>query len=238
MASKYLRGALIEFSDSFPLPLPKVISFQFNPETMTHSWQPAKTAEGTPGNPSSPLAVTGSPEESFSFTLAMDAGDMIAAGGASGALAEGSGVYSRLAALERLLFPASAAGLGLVGTVSAAGASVSISAAVTIAPTSPVPAGLLPMVLFVWGPGRVVPVRVTQLTITEKLYDSDLLNPTHAEAQIQLKVLTPEELQFVGGALGIVGKAAQAYSDQLRQRLADAAKRDLAVEAVIGLLPL
>ena len=79
MASKYLRGALIEFSDDFPLPRPKVISFQFNPETMTHTWQPAKTAEGTPGSPSSPLAVTGSPEESFSFTLAMDAGDMIAA---------------------------------------------------------------------------------------------------------------------------------------------------------------
>jgi len=146
MASKYLRGALIEFSDDFPLPRPKVISFQFNPETMTHSWQPAKTAEGTPGNPSSPLAVTGSPEESFSFTLAMDAGDMIAAGGAGGVLAQASGVYSRLAALERLLFPASAAGVGLVGTVSAAG--VSISVGISIAPTSPVPAGLLPMVLF------------------------------------------------------------------------------------------
>jgi hypothetical protein len=238
MASKYLRGALIEFSDDFPLPRPKVISFQFNPETMTHSWQPAKTAEGTPGSPSSPLAVTGSPEESFSFTLAVDASDMIAAGGAGEALARTSGVYSRLAALERLLFPVSPAGLSLVGTVSAVGVNLSISLGVSSTPTSPVPAGLLPMVLFVWGPGRVVPVRVTQLTITEKLYDSDLLNPTHAEAQIQLKVLTPEELQFVSGALGVVGKAAQIYSDQQRQRLADAAKRDLAVEAVIGLLPL
>jgi hypothetical protein len=128
--------------------------------------------------------------------------------------------------------------LSLVGTVSVGGASVSIGVGISSAPTVPVPAGLLPMVLFVWGPGRVVPVRVTQLTITEKLYDSDLLNPTHAEAQIQLKVLTPEELQFVGGALGVIGNAAQIYSDQLRQRLADAAKRDLAVEAVIGLLPL
>src|SRR5205807_2120421 len=114
----------------------------------THSWQPAKTAEGTPGNPSSPLAVTGSPEESFSFTLAMDSSDTIVTGGAGETLARTSGVYARLAALERLLFPVSPAGLSLVGT------------------------------------------------------------------------------------------AAQAYSDQLRQRLADAAKRDLAVEAVIGLLPL
>ena len=96
MASKYLRGALIEFSDDFPLPRPKVIGFQFNPETMTHSWQPAKTAEGTPGNPSSPLAVTGSPEESFSFTLAMDSSDTIVTGGAGETLARTSGGYSAM----------------------------------------------------------------------------------------------------------------------------------------------
>ena len=236
MASKYLRGALIEFSDDFPLPRPKVISFQFNPETMTHSWQPAKTAEGTPGSPASPLAVTGSPEESFSFTLAMDSSEMIAAGGAGETLARASGVYSRLAALERLLFPASAAGIGLVGTVSAAGASVSISVGISSAPTSPVPAGLLPMVLFVWGPGRVVPVRVTQLTITEKLYDSDQLNPTHVEAQITLNVLTEDELKYVRGALGKVARGASAYTQRLRQTLA-LANLENDVSAIIGLLP-
>src|SRR6516165_245449 len=99
MASKYLRGALVQFIDTFPRPTPMVIIFQFNPETMTHSWQPAKAAEGAAGQPA------GSPEESFSFTLAMDANDMIAAGGAGGELAAASGVYSRLAALEMLLFP-------------------------------------------------------------------------------------------------------------------------------------
>ena len=52
----------------------------------------------------------------------------------------------------------------------------------------------MPTVLFVWGPGRIVPVRVTNLTITEKLYDALLLNPIHAEATIEIQVLTPEEV--------------------------------------------
>ena len=43
MAGKYLRGALIEFSETFPLPIPNVIIFQYNPETMTHAWTPATT---------------------------------------------------------------------------------------------------------------------------------------------------------------------------------------------------
>ena len=51
----------------------------------------------------------------------------------------------------------------------------------------------VPVTLFVWGPGRIVPVRVTDLTITEQLYNPSL-NPIHAEAQLSLRVLTPAEL--------------------------------------------
>ena len=39
-----------------------------------------------------------------------------------------------------------------------------------------------------------MPVRVTALTVTERLYDRALLNPTHAEVQITLRVLTSDEL--------------------------------------------
>lgn len=240
MPSKYLRGALVEFTETFPLPVPNVIIFQFNPETMTHSWTPAKTGSGTPGHASNPLAITGDPEQTFSFTLAMDAGDMIAEGGPGGDLAQLSGVYSRLAALEMLLFPTAPPGGGLLGSVSASigigGGGLSLGGSAGSQPTRPVPAAQLPTVLFVWGPGRIAPVRVSQLTVTEKLYSSDLLNPTHAEAQIQLKVLTQQELQFVGGPLGVVAKAAQVYSDKLRQGLAIANLVN-AVQSVIGLLP-
>ena len=235
MAGKYLRGALIEFSEVFPLPIPNVIIFQYNPETMTHTWTPATTNPGTPGTASNPLAITGQPQESFSFTLAMDATDMIADGDAvETALATVSGVYTRLAALEMLLFPTAPPGGGLIGQVSAA---LGIGGSPSSDPTRQVPAAQLPTVLFVWGPGRILPVRVTSLTITEKLYDAVLLNPTHVEAQIGLRVLTQEELKYVDGPLGSLANTAYGYSQGLREALALANLAN-AAESIIGMLPI
>jgi hypothetical protein len=235
MSGFYLRGALVEFMESFPIPIPNVIIFQYNPETMTHTWSPATTNPGTPGSTSNPLAITGDPQESFSFTLAMDSNDMIADGDAlETGLATLSGVYSRIAALEMLLFPTAPPGGGLIGSVTAAlgigGASASPD------PTRQVPAAQLPTVLFIWGPGRIVPVRVTTLTITEKLYDATLLNPTHVEAQVGLRVLTKEELAYVDGPLGSLAKIANTYSQGLREALALANLAN-AVESIIGMLP-
>jgi hypothetical protein len=85
------------------------------------------------------------------------------------------------------------------------------------------------------GPGRIVPVRVTNLAITEKLYDA-LLNPIHAEATIGLRVLTPDELAYVNGPLGEIAKIAYTYSQDLRQVLAIANLAN-AVESTIGMLP-
>src|SRR6266852_8737516 len=121
MAGKFIRGALVEFMPTFLIPLPNIIIFQFNPETMTHTWtQAAAAAEA--GNP---LAVKGVPGESFSFNLAMDASDMIADGSpVAVGLATATGIYSRLAALEMLLYPTGSFGGGLLGTVSVSSAGI------------------------------------------------------------------------------------------------------------------
>jgi len=92
-------------------------------------------------------------------------------------------------------------------------------------------------VLFVWGPGRIVPVRVTSLTFTEKLYDAILLNPIHVEAQLGLRVLTQDELAKVNGPLATVAKAASSYSQGLREVLALANLAN-AAESIVGMLPL
>jgi hypothetical protein len=244
VAGTYLRGAIVEFMPTMLIPLPNVIIFQYNPETMTHTWtqpEPAP-ASGTGGaERSNPLAVRGVPGESFSFTLAMDASDMIADGSpVAVGLATASGIYSRLAALEMLLYPVgSDGGGGLVGSVSASvsvgAGGVSIGGSDGGQASRSVPQSQVPTVLFVWGPGRIVPVRVTTLTITERLYDT-LLNPTYAEAQITLKVLTPEELQAVTGPLATVARASYTYSQGLRQVLAVANLAN-AAESIIGMLP-
>jgi hypothetical protein len=234
MAGQYLRGALIEFTESFPIPVPNVILFQYNPETMTHTWTPAKTGGvSAPGeSPSNPLAITGPPEESFSFNLAMDADDTIADGSpVTAGLATVSGVYPRIAALEMLLFPTAPPVGGLIGSVSSA-----LGLSGSAPPATSVPASQLPTVLFIWGPGRIAPVRVTALTITEKIYDGTLLIPTHAEAEISLKVLTPPELQYVDGPLGTLANAAASYTAGVREALAIANLANSA-ESIIGMLP-
>jgi hypothetical protein len=235
MAGFTLKGGLIEFTETFPLPIPNVIIFQYNPETMTHGWTPATTNPGTPGQTSNPLAITGQPQETFAFTLAMDSNDTIADGNAVVAgIAEVSGVYSRLAALEMLLFPTAPPGGGLIGSVTAA---LGIGGGSSSNPTQQVPAAQLPTVLFVWGPGRIVPVRVTALSITEKLYDATLLNPTHVEAQMTLRVLTQDELKYVDGPLGSLANMAYSYSQGLREALAIANLAN-AVTSIVGMLPI
>lgn len=155
MPGKYLRGALVEFVQTFSIPAPNVIVFQFNPETMTHTWtQPvAAPANESFGNP---LAVKGSPGKSFQFTIAMDANDMIADGTPDVQdLATKTGIYSRLAALEMLQYPIDLASTGnLLGTVSAGvnASSPTPSGNGTKNSKVSVPLGQIPTVIFVWGP--------------------------------------------------------------------------------------
>ena len=49
----------------------------------------------------------------------------------------------------------------------------------------------MPIVLFVLGPGVVLPVRITKLSFDETMF-SPLLYPLHASATVELRVLTPE----------------------------------------------
>ena len=80
MAGIYLKGALVEFVKSFLLPVPNVIIFQYNPETLTHAWTQPGAAPANQYGASNPLAVKGSPGETFQFTITMDANDMISDG--------------------------------------------------------------------------------------------------------------------------------------------------------------
>src|SRR4051795_10200694 len=119
MAGKFLRGAFIELMPTFLIPLPNIIIFQFNPETITHTWTPAQSLASGDKN-ANPLAVKGTPTESFSFTLAMDATDMLADGSpVAQGIATVSGIYTRIAALEMLLYPSTGdSSSNLVGSVS------------------------------------------------------------------------------------------------------------------------
>jgi hypothetical protein len=214
MSGALTKGALVQYLPTLP-PTPVVTVFQYNPESMIHTW----TQPQPPGKPgveaNNPLAVPGVPGETFQFTIFLDSDDDIVYGAPSlQQAAQQSGVGARLAALEMLLYPVdssqtSGANGELVGTVSAGSSS---------SPTWSLPNSTLPVVLFFWNANRVVPVRVTTLTITETLYGTDL-NPTHAQAQLSLRVLTPTELAATNPAPGTPADlAVTAYNQTYKTR--------------------
>ena len=235
MPAEFMKGALISLMPTVIRAIPNVIVFQFNPETITHGWTAAPgDMPSRPQSGGDPRAARTVPGETFSFTLSLDATDMIADGNSNpvaAALATVSGVSTRLAAIEMLQFPAADTLVGLVGSVSA-----SVSSAATNGGTpASVPSSQVPTVLFVWGPQRIVPVRVTELSTTEKLYDK-LLNPTHADVQITLRVLTPDELVAIDGPMRKIAKVAYIYTQGLREVQAAANLGDAAA-SIIGMLP-
>jgi hypothetical protein len=238
-----VKGALISFIPSSGIGVsspPNVIVFQMNPETISHAWT-APAAAPAPSDSKvkvNPLAVTGPPGESFSFTLMLDSNEQISdvsTDPVGATLAQGSGVYSRLAALELLQFPTPLPNQSLSGQVSAASSAAAQGSSASGASQQQVPLSQVPVVLFVWGALRIVPVRVTAFSISEKLFDS-ALNPTYAEAQITVTVLTPDELAAVQGPMQGIANMAYSYSQSIRQAQA-ALNLQEGTPEVLGMLP-
>jgi len=183
-APRLLKGALIGV-DLFN-PLASVVVFQYNPDTMTRRLEPrGVSADGERGEA---FRLAGPPKETITLAMEIDATDQLAE---ANPLAIVSGISPTLAALEMMLYPKSAQ--VLINTLAAAFGTVEILPAEG------------PMVLFVWGPTRVLPVRLTSLSITEEAFDT-LLNPTRAKVDLTLGVLSYNDLKLTspGNALFFV----------------------------------
>lgn len=237
---KLLKGALVEFSERFIGPIPNIIIFQYNPESLSRSlevWQPpARQEEGGEGEGSAPSASTAQPSdppESFTLELIVDATDDLETGDP---VALVTGVADRIAAMEMLLYPQEGSLLGdLLGSVSVSISAGGISTGGSAA-TEAVPRGTVPIVLFVWGPGRIVPVRVTSFSVDEQTF-SPILYPTRAKVSIGLKILTPGNLSgHPEGMAKDIAIAAFKFTRTQKQVLA-AANLANSVESILGMLP-
>jgi hypothetical protein len=164
-----MKGALVGLD--ILNPLASVIVFQYNPDTMTRRLQ-AQTLGGGEGDRTEAYRLKGAPIENISLDVEIDATDQLEKGeGIAGAV----GIYPQLSALEMLIYPKSA--LVITNTV--------LLAAGTIEVIPPV----APFTLFIWGPQRVLPVRVSDFSITEEAYDPNL-NPIRAKVSLGLRVLS------------------------------------------------
>jgi hypothetical protein len=186
---RLLKGALVGVDALNPLA--RIVVFQYNPDTMTRRLEPrGMSGDGERGEA---FRITGPPKETITLSVEIDATDQLEQ---AHPLAVTVGINPTLAALELMLYPKSFSvifntTLSLVGTVE----------------VLPVEA---PMTLFVWGPTRVLPVRVTSLGITEEAFDT-LLNPTRAKVDLSLTVLSYGDLKLTnaGRALFLVHHVAK-----------------------------
>src|SRR5690349_22278395 len=92
---RVLKGALVGFDPV--LPIPSVIVFQYNPDTLTRTLKPR--SPGGDGARSEALRLTGAPEETIKVEVSIDAVDQLEKGdGVASAL----GIHPQIAALEML----------------------------------------------------------------------------------------------------------------------------------------
>jgi hypothetical protein len=172
-------------------PLASVIVFQYNPDEVTRRLTANAAQDG--GATGEQLRLKGPPEETISFTIEIDAVDQLERGDPQ---TVATGLTPVLASLELLLYPKSALTIAN-----------SVLAAFGIVEVVPMEA---PLAVLVWGPQRVLPVRLTSLSVTEEAFDP-ALNPIRARVALDLRVLTYEDLGLasVGGALFMAHQVAK-----------------------------
>jgi hypothetical protein len=177
-----LRGAFVEYGLSLP---PLLFAFQFNPETLSRGRTASYTAPGAGGSDGcrdrseaqerSCLAQVNVSAETISLTLHLDATDDLNDGHG---LTRQFGIGPQLSVLELMNYPKSDQLLNLpVGNLLGGGDQFGAAQAKTI-----------PIVLFIWGRKRVMPVVITSTQITEQEFFPDL-NPKRADVAVQLQVL-------------------------------------------------
>jgi hypothetical protein len=195
-----LKGAFVNLGAGLLGALPNIVVFQFNPERITWTPKlvqppPPSRGEGARDSQRQPSP----PSETVSFTLRLDATDLLAD---SNPLAAASGILPTIAALELLQVPK-------------AGLSIDLFNLGGSAKPHQHPPERLPTVLFFWGPFRILPVTVSSLSISETEYDQ-LLNPVRAEVAVSLTVLTPGQL----AKDATLARGAYTYSQGVREVMA------------------
>ena len=181
---KLLKGGLVQVDPTSGAVL-RIIPLQYNPDTLSRSLQ--VQAAGRDGDRSQALRLKGAATETIKVEAEIDATDALEHPDQHRTETE-LGIHPQLAALEALVNPRADA-LQQNHALAASGT-------LEILPLEQ------PLTLFVWSRQRVVPVKLTDLSITEEAFDVNL-NPIRAKVNLGLRVLSVDDLGFEhrGGAL-------------------------------------
>lgn len=166
-----LKGALVSLSSV--VPIPSLIRFQYNPSELTRKVTPSFYPTGAKGATRvEPARFGGAPTETIDLKARLDATDGMESGSV---ISTTMGIRPQLAALELFAYPSLVAvakdiKLYSEGTVGAV----------------PTPAA---RTLLIFGMTRIVPIRITGISVTEQMFDSNL-NPIRAEVSLSMEVIS------------------------------------------------
>lgn len=183
ISPRLIRGGIV-LIDPDTAAVVRVIALQYNPATLNRTLT-VHSAGADTADRTEALRIKGPPTETIKLEADIDAVDQLELGGGP---ATSSGIFPQLAALETMVYPTSAQLL--------ANNALQAGGRLEILPME------APLPLFVWSKNRVVPVRITDFSITEEAFDVNL-NPIQAKVSLGLRVLTVDDVGFThrAGAL-------------------------------------
>ncbi len=183
---KLIKGGIV-LIDPATAQVQRVIALQYNADSLKRELKGQEAGGEAGSDRAEPTRFKGPAVETISFEADMDATDQLEFPDQN-PNAVAYGLAPQIALLESLSQPTSAQ-LTKVNSQASSGQ-------LEIAPM------LAPLLLLVWGAGRVIPVKLTSFSVTEEAFDP-ALNPIHAKASFSLRVLTVDDLGYAskGGAL-------------------------------------
>jgi len=174
---RLLKGGIVLVDPNTSAVL-RIIALQYNPETLSRTLQIKALAEG--GDRSDVMRLTGPPVETIKVDVEIDATDRLEFPDQNPTFAE-LGIYPQLAALETILYP--------TNSQIQANNRLANSGTLEIVPME------TPLTLFIWSKNRILPVRLTDFSVTEEAFDSKL-NPIRAKVSLGMRVLSVNDLPF------------------------------------------
>lgn len=176
---RLVKGGIVTL-DPDTVALQSVISLQYNPDSLTRTLQIQAVQGAQDGTRVDALRLRGPAVETIKIEIELDATDQLEFPKQNPNAVQ-YGLQPQLAQLEMLVNPT-------VETL-ISDDNMANSGQLEIIPLEQ------PLTLFVWSKSRVVPVRITDLSITEEAFDPNL-NPIRAKVSMGLRVLNIDDLGF------------------------------------------
>lgn len=181
ISPRLLKGGIVLIDDTSGV-VQRIIVLQYNPDTLTRTLQ-IQGIGAESGDRMEAMRLKGPPQETIKLEAEIDATGQLEFPDQSqeNQTTVQLGIYPQLSALEIIIYPQS--------TVLQSNNNLAEMGTLEVMPLE------APLTLFVWSKNRIIPVRLTEFSITEEAFDPQL-NPIRAKVSLGMRVLSVFDVGF------------------------------------------